>query len=509
MLSLKLKLYLRANLSKPSIDFNWSDEDNNNFLNFLNKNCDKECLQDIQTNLIIKQAFKEYFESIGYILFKFKENKINIKVLPYKIEPKDSINLPSILKIMENNENLIEYDYKGNSNNISIPLELKTEIYNFVNSIENEEINKKELVIFAINQFFELNQNDIVIVKKDQIFIKILDNTYNSTVSEHVKRTGDNRYNGIDEEELKPLYDNFFSKQKKKELFLNVAKIVVKIYISDEAIDHITYEKKIFSYIKFVISEQIKNSYNLDNNVYIGLSGYIFRKHFKDVFGHIANLLLTEIVVSNDHIIDFLKYYSKGIIVINGKRYKVPEIESENGVRWNVVSMLSIAKIYIKTKISIKKANDEIEILNKSIKTLYINNLSPLDYHSMLIKKQQKVEVQISDNKERLERLSDALNILKSNNLNILKNENEDKKEKEIQNTKEELQRLMDEKREMKHNAVDSNLIVKYKNIRQKIDALAREVQENEKKLTQKEEAYLSIKYALIKALASKKILLE
>ena len=509
MLSLKLKLYLRANLSKPSIGFNWNDEDNSNFLNFLNKNCDKECLQDVQTNLIIKQAFKEYFESVGYILFKFKDNKINIKVLPYKVEPKDSINLHSILNIMENNDNLIEYDYKGNSNNISIPLELKTKIYNFVTSIENEEINKKELVIFAINQFFELNQNDIVIVKKEQIFIKMLDNKNSSVVPDNIKRTGDNRYNGIDEEELKPLYNNFFSKYNEKDLFLNVAKIVVNIYISDEAIDHITYEKKIFSYIKFVISEQIKNSYNLDSDIYKGLSGYIFRKHFKDVFGHIANLLLAEIVESNDHIIDFLKYYSKGIIVVNGKRYKVPEIESENGVSWNVVSMLSIAKVYIKTKISIKKATDEIEVLNKSIKTLYINNLSPLDYHAMLIKKQNKVEVQISDNKEKLERLSDTLNTLKRDNLNILKNENEDQKEKEIQNIKEELQRLMDEKRDMKHNAVDMNLIIKYKNIRQKIDTLTREIQENEKKLLQKEETYLSIKYALIKALASKKIPLK
>jgi len=509
MLSLKLKLYLRTNLGKPRIDFNWSEEDNSNFLNFLNKNCDKECLQEIQTNSIIKQAFKEYFESVGYILFKFKDNKIHIKVLPYKVESKESINLPSIIKILVSNDNLIEYDYKGNKKNISIPLKLKTKIYDFVNSIENEEINKKELVIFAINQFFELNQNDIVIVKQDQIFIKILDNTDNSTVSNKVKRTGDNRYNGIDEEELKPIYNNFFSKQKKKELFLKIAKTVVSIYISDEAIDHITYEKKIFSYIKFIISEQIKKSCKQDNEIYQGLSGYIFRKHFKDVFGHIANLLLAEIVESNDHVIDFLKYYSKGVIVINGKKYKVPEIETENGVRWNVVSMLSIAKIYIKTKISIKKASDEIEELNKNIKTLYINNLSPLDYHSMLIKKQQKIEVQISNNKERLEKLSDTLNILKSDNLNILKNEDANKKEKEIQTIENELQRLMDEKREIKHNAVDTNLVTKYKNIRQKIDTLSREVQENEKKLIQKEEAYLSIKYALIKALASKKILLE
>jgi len=509
MLSLKLKLYLRTNLGKPSIDFIWSEEDNSNFLNFLNENCDKECLKDIQTNSIIKQAFEKYFESVGYILFKFKDNKINIKVLPYKIEPKESINLPSIIKILDNNENLIEYDYKGNNNNISIPLELKTKIYDFVNSIENEKINKKELVIFAINKFFELNQNDIVIVKQDQIFIKTLDNINSSTVPDNIKRTGDNRYNGIDEEELKPLYNDFFSKQKKKELFLNVAKTVVSIYISDEAIDHITYEKKIFSYIKFIISEQIKKLCNQDSEIYKGLSGYIFRKHFKDVFGHIANLLLAEIVESNDHVIDFLKYYSKGIIVINGKKYKVPQIETENGVSWNVVSMLSIAKIYIKTNIAIKKANDEIEELNKNIKTLYINNLSPLDYHSMLIKKQQKVEVQISNNKEKLEKLSDTLNVSKSDNYNILKNEGATKKEKEIQSIEDELQRLIDEKREIKHNAVDTNLINKYKNVRQKIDTLSREVQENEKKLIQKEEAYLSIKYALIKALASKKTLLE
>ena len=76
MLDSELKFYLKTHLQKPTIDFKWSDEDNTNLFAYFNKTCAKECLLDAQNQLRIKQAFKEYFEPVGYILFKMNENQI-------------------------------------------------------------------------------------------------------------------------------------------------------------------------------------------------------------------------------------------------------------------------------------------------------------------------------------------------------------------------------------------------------------------------------------------------
>ena len=140
MLDQEIKFYLKTHVGKPSIDFRLSDEENDRLFAYLNENCETVDLDDPQSQLIIKQAFKEYLEPVGYILFKIINHKIRLKVFPYKIEPKDSINLPSLLEILRSNQELIEYDYKGNKNQISLPKKLKEKLYNFINKINNEEI---------------------------------------------------------------------------------------------------------------------------------------------------------------------------------------------------------------------------------------------------------------------------------------------------------------------------------------------------------------------------------
>ena len=257
-----------------------------------------------------KDTKSEYFEAIGYILFKMREDKILVKVLPYKIEPKDSVNLPAILEILSKNEDLIEYNYNGNENQISIPKKLKDKIYHFIKRINNEEINKKELTRFAVNKFFELRDHDIVIVKDQQIFIKILGDKYKRDITENERGTITSRYNGINEDDLKSLYDDFISKKENKNFFYYAAEIFVQTYMIEKRIDNDTYEKKIFSLIQSIICDKINNLYNNDKDFCTGFSGYIFRIHFEEVFLHIANFILAELAIANQHITYFLKYYS-------------------------------------------------------------------------------------------------------------------------------------------------------------------------------------------------------
>ncbi|MBU0632979.1 hypothetical protein KKA17_10080 [bacterium] len=498
MLDSELRFYLKANLGKPSVDFKLSDEENEKLFAYLNEHCEDGCLQDAKQQLKIKKAFKEYFESVGYILFKITENKILIKVFPYKIEPKESINLPAILEILSQHKEMIEYNYNGNKNQISIPKKLKEKIYTFINKIDNEEINKKELGRFAVNEFFKLQPHDIVIIKDDQIFIKILDDKYKRDISENDKGTIAGRYNGINEEELKTLYDDFISKEENRSFFYYVAKLFVQTHLLDNKIDNNTYEKKVFSLIQTIIAEQMNNSYNHDQDFCTGFSGYVFRMHFEEVFGHIANLILAEIASSNEYMMDFLKYYSLNIVVMDGKKYKVPELETEGGLKWNVVSMLSIVKIYIKTKTSIDTLKKEADELNKKIKVLYIGNYSPLEYQTYLNKERNDLEQDLLHDAKRLDRVTDTLNSVK----------NEERKfilKRELHEIKEGIQAKTDEKAKIIAKTVQKSVITEYNSLRKMLDTRVRQIHREEKILEQNKPAYLSIKHALAKALVSKK----
>ncbi|MCX6076862.1 MAG: hypothetical protein NTW78_08270 [Campylobacterales bacterium] len=498
----ELRFYLKTYLNKPHIDFKWSEEDNDKFFTYVNENLGEDFFLNNENLLIIKQAFKEYFEPVGYILFKLKDKQIRIKVFPYKIEPKESINLPAILKILSDHENWVEYDYKGNQNQISIPKKLKDEIYNFVNGIENEEINKKELVRFAVYSFFELKDNDIVIIKDEQIFIKILDDKKRRIVAEDEKETIANRYGGIDEEELQTFYDDYFSKQENKDFFYIVAKTFVGIYLLDNKIDNYHYEKNVFAYIQSILLEQLTTSFDHNEDFFKGFSGYIFRMHFKEVFGHIANLILSEIAVSNEYMINFLRYYSLGVIVLDGRKYKVPELETEGGLKWNVVSMLSIVKIYMKTKATIDKLRKEINEINKETQSLYIQNMPPAEYQSLLIKERERVTEELAQGVRTINKCTDLMYLTKDEEKRALLQE-------EIHATKEAMQAKREEKNILTTKSVKINIITRYNNLKNELDTKTRQFQREKKVLDQNEKSYLSIKYSLAKALVSKKVFID
>lgn len=501
MLDSELKFYLKTNLEAPKVDFVWSDEDNEKLFAYLNENCDEECLVSTENQQKIKQAFKEYFESVGYILFKMSDGKIRLRVFPYKIEPKDSINLPALIEILKSNDQLIHYDYKGNQNQISIPKKLKLKIYDFIYNIKNEEINRKELARYAVNEYFELKPHDIVVVKDDQIFIKILDKKYRREVKEEEKETIANRYNGIDEKELEALYDEFFEKQENKNFFYYIAKLFVQMYLIEEKIDNLTYEKKNFAYIQQIIVEQMNNTYNHDNDFCTGFSGYIFRIHFHEVFEHIATFILAEIAASNDYMIEFLKYYSSNIIVLEGHKYKVPELETEGGLKWNVISMLSIVKIYMKAKKSIDALKKETNELKRRIQLLYIGQLTPLEFQNKLTKEMDALVQAINADEKKLERYTDSYDLTTDDNRKAtLKHE--------IRQIKEEIQEKREHRAKLKAKTVSKGTLAEYNRLRQELDGMVRHMHREERVLEQNESSYLSIKGALVKALISKKKLI-
>ena len=409
--------------------------------------------------------------------------------------------LDSIVEIIESNDELIEYDYKNKENQILIPKSIVQKLSAYMSKIDIKESDFKEAIKLSIKRGFELSNNDIVISKNGEFFIKLYEKIHKHQVDEKDKNTVAGRYNGIDEDELELFYDEFFAQSENKKFFLHVAKEFVNTYLKSKKITNEVYEKNVFSYIHAIVFERLVKIYDDSDGFFTGFAGYIFRIHFKEVFEYIADLLLDEMAMSSVTIIDFLKYYSQDIIVIDGKKYQVPSLESKDGLRWNVGSMLSITKIYIKSKKTVKSLQQESLELNKQVQKSYIGNLTPLEYQTAQIQKRQSFDNDIVHHNTKLERYVDLLSQIN----------NEDQRsemKKDIHALKDTVAKLLQEKKDLSEESIDKGILSQYTHMQKEIDSISRQLKREQRIIAQNKNAYQSIRESLIKALISKKQLL-
>ncbi len=400
----------------------------------------------------------------------------------------------NFLNIIKRYDELIEYkDFQ-----IIIDKELRDKLLSFAKTLSDDENKVKELLRFGVRKALSLKNNDIIIIKQDQIFIKIFNNKKIKEVAKNEKETIANRFNGIDEDELDDFYDEYFSKEESREFFQIIVKEFVEIYFIDEKIDNYIYENNVFSLIQNIIIEQLIYEFDDSDEFFKGFSGYIFRIHFTEVFEYIADFILNEIALSNDYMIEFLKYYSLDIVIVNGEKYRVPALQTDDGLKWNVISMLSIAKIYTRTKKSLKKLDIEIHLLDEKIVDLYIDELSPLEYNNLYLKEKQKLDEQVSIQRRRLDESLDMLQILKEEKEKIKLTEEIKIIKKNIHILRKSLEILA--KKEVSRSSLD-----KYVKYEREIEYMLREQKAEEKILAQNEKSFLLIKKSIVKALISKK----
>lgn len=489
----ELLLYLKTNLKRPSLQFEWTIEDNHKFFNFLDENAPTDFLTKRENLLAIRRAFKEYFEHIGYILFQIRNYKIKLKIFEYKLQPQDSENVDEIISLIEDNEEFIIDDYNGKPGQVLLEKDLKDKIYALIGTLEEEKINKKELVKYAVREAFELEESDIVMVKEKGIFIKMFD-----TLPRDEK---EQRYNGIDEKELEAFNAEHFSNTDDREFFNLVARLFVDRYLLEKNINNQEYEKNVFSYVQSIITEQLMNTFDHCEEFFTGLSGYIFRIHFVEVFENIAEAMLVELAISNDFMLEFLKYYSMDVIVVAGYKYRVPALEAENGLRWNVVSMLSIVKLYVKTNSAGKLIKHAIEKKEEEMETYLIDGYTPVEYNNICIAEKNTLVEKLTQHENTIERCLDSMAFAKTDN-------EKESLEKEIRLMKEDIIRVKEEQKKLLDRTISRIEINIYMTIEKEIGSLRMQLKREQKILGQNEKAFMSIQKALVKALMSKKKLI-
>jgi len=494
----ELILYLKTHLERPSTNFKWTNENNQKFFDFLDENAPVDYLSKMENLLEIKKAFKEYFENVGYILFQLKNHTIKFKVFEYKVEPKDSSNVYKIVSLIEKNEKFILKNYNGRSDHILIEKELKDKIYAFIDTLDEENINKKELVKYSVRNSFKLNEKDIIIVKEESIFVKMCKVSNTQSLSANQENLTDRRFNGIDINELETFNIEHFSSQDDKAFFNLAATLFVERYLLNKKITNEEYEKNVFSYVQSIITEQLINTFDHCENFFKGLAGYIFRIHFLEVFEYISEAILVELSLSNSYMIDFLRYYSSDPIVIAGHKYKTPALETDNGLKWNVISMLSIVKVYEKTNLSIKQTIHTIEKKEAEMLEFYVDAYSPVEYSHHSLVQEKSLLKQLIQYEKTLEICRDSITFAKTENDKIRIKE-------EIKLIKEEIKKTKEEKKILLNKVPSIKVVNTFLQLEKEVLSMNRQLKRDQKILGQNEESFLSIRNALCKALISKK----
>lgn len=500
MIHEELKIYFDNNLPAPSLSFVWTDEDNEKLFAHINEEYSSDFLKE-KTNLLqIKQAFKDYFESIGYILFAYKNKKIRLKIFPYTVLPKDSINLDKIIEIIHYNDDLVIYEYKDIENQFLIKKALVHKLHHFLIDAEDENVNKKELIKYAIRKAFQLEENDIIVNKQGHIFVKIVQE---KEIIKNVETKIAKMYNNIEEDELLEFDIEFFSDELNRDFLEKIAKKFVQKYLIDKKMSNESYEINAFEYIQKIIFKEINSLYEDDDDeeFFKGFAGFAFRRYFKDIYGHIADLILIEVAQSNPQISEFLQYYSLNAIVMDGMKYRVPTLDAGNGLKWSVISMLSIARVYTKTEKNIKLLEEEMMEIDDEIEELYIEDLSPKEYQTSIVNKRKNIEEIMDEEKKELEQCHDSLKLSKDPKERRMLNQ-------EIINIRIYLEELVEDKAILADEMIDPQIIEQYYALEDEVEYIMAKLKREKKILKQNEDTYISIKHAIISALISKKQLI-
>ena len=411
-----------------------------------------------------------------------------------------------ILTIVNKYKSAIVRNYNLKSDQILVEKSLIDKILVVLKRPYYKDLDKVQIVKTIVKDILKLKDNDLIMVNKGSIFVKLFDESKKRKITKKELNTVASRYNGIPEEDLEEFYNEYFDKEDLEYLFDTVSQNFIKKYFIKSHISHTDYEKNVFGIIQKLILKELQEDFDGDEDFYIGFAGYIFRRHFKTAFEYISDYMLKEAALSNRYILDFLDYYSNNIIVFEGRKYQVPNLEAENGLRWHVLSMVARIKPYIMAQEYIAESNELIEKLEDEIESLYIDGMSPLEYNEKNIEIANEIKEEIKECDDDMEKIHDLLHLLNG------KEGSEDKKielEKELSEIREEKKELREELLEVRQEIIEKTTIKKYEKLLHEKKTLEHNIYVRAKVIKQSRESYMAIRNSLTKALMSKKQILK
>ena len=397
------KRYLKNHFNKPSLQPEWDLNHSNEFISYIQKRYEINHLEKELSE--VKKAFKDFFEPVGRIVFRYKEDTgIKFKVFAYNVQPKNSRHLKNIVDIIHQNKKDIKYlEQNGKVNSITISGKIRRYI-NLEIADTQESIQIKELIKYAIRVALNLSERDIVTQLKKKYIVKIF----------QVKEKGstNGRFNGYSVEEIEETYKDIFHKnQTDIEQFLqNITNTTVEKELNFQRITNQHYEANSLKAIHATITKELINFISLEQDYLLGVTGFLMRKHFFEIHKLIAIKLLDSIYQESQKAKNFLLYYDNDSILINNKKYQIPALLREDGQKWNINSLMTICNAWMASvkkkegyQQQIEKSDELIQTLTQELKDVETNKQITI---------QDKIE-KLQTNKETL------LSNIKKLNLNI------------------------------------------------------------------------------------------
>jgi hypothetical protein len=379
MLYQYVKRYLKNTLKEPRIDLEWSTLDDIKFFNYIEQ---RYTLEEFSKEISeVKVAFKDFFEPIGNIVFRYKEESgIKFKIFPYKVKPQDSKHLKTIVKIINANKKHIKYPYQEQNDQIAILGKIRREVNRELFDTQ-ESINKKELIKHALRVALHLGKKDIITQLKRKYIIKIFNKNTVLDVDEEVlaptAREGKaNRFNGYTAEQIEETYKEIFKRGNANiKYFLKAA--MKNVFYNDlnfRVISNEFYEAKSLKIIHQFIAKELSDYIQLEDDYLLGISGYLMRKNFYQIHELMAIELIECIYEKNTNATNFLLFYNGKTILLENTKYIIPSLESEDGRKWNNSSLIGICNLWMNTKKrkesyehKLEDTNTKLDEINKKL----------------------------------------------------------------------------------------------------------------------------------------------
>jgi len=364
------KRYLKDKYEEATEDFQWKNLDNLSFLSHIQQRYSDEQLQkEIQE---VKEAFKDFFEPVGTILFRYtQEYGVRFKIFPYRVKPQESQYLPEIVKIIKKNKKHIQVCYDGQENQIAILGKIRRDIDSLMYTSE-ESVHKRELTKYAIKQALHLDEKDIVVALKRIYIVKIFDENKQDKEIEAPLESKEaiKTHNGYSKENIEKSYKEIFKKANIEEFLEAVLLKSFKEKLDFNTMTHDYYEKKSLKIIHTQIAKDLAFYSGLEDDYLFGIASYILRKHIYLIHEFLTLKLLEEIYNKNQKATDFLLKFDGSIILVNGKKYKLPQIQDEHAKPISSAIVTSTAFLYINLKNKIAQLKAELKKLDTQIVTL-------------------------------------------------------------------------------------------------------------------------------------------
>ena len=400
-----VKRYLKKQIVNPSINFKWSEEDNIAFFTYLKSHYTEE---EISKNISeVKEAFRDFFEPVGTIVFKYTKNKIQFRVFPYKLEPQNSKYLDAIIEIIKRNKDSVIYNYNGNKNQIVITGKIRRDI-NFEINIHDEPVNKKELIKYAIRKALNLSERDIIIQLKRKYLIKIFNDK---------KSNKNGRFNGYSKEEVEEGYKTIFKKISIDEFLMPLIENVFKDKLNFSKISNEYYETNALKILQNEIAKELSDYSALEEDFLFGLAGYILRENFYKIHYFMAKKLLEYVYRKNQKAEEFLRYYTTEYIIKYGNKYKIPILKTKEGNILSYALVVGVNSLWFNAKTKITSNQKKLSEIKNKILNLQKNKTEENLHQIEALKKEYRdIETNINilnktlkTNESKMNEILDAL----------------------------------------------------------------------------------------------------